>query len=93
MIKGLGDFVALAWVVLALIAFGLSLVAFIRLFAQAHKRADRREAIRRVLNIKPRADQEWPNNSREADVIAGGAAIGVVLFSVALVWLFVTLRR
>jgi hypothetical protein len=69
--------------------FLLMAIAFGRLFRQAWRMPSRRQALWRVLNVQPRRDTEWPNGTREADLIAIGAFCGVVFFGsllALLVW-------
>ena len=65
---------------IGLSGFFLMAFAFFRLFRRAWKSPDRRAMVWKVINVKPRASADWPNNSREADWIGCGAGIGLLFF-------------
>lgn len=51
---------------------------------------DRWKMVWKVVNIQPRRNQDWPNATKEADLIGCGAGIGLIFFLslAAIVFLF-----
>jgi hypothetical protein len=64
--------------------FLLMALAFGRLFRQAWRMPARPQALWRVICVQPGRDTEWPNGTREADLIAVGALFAVVFFGMLL---------
>jgi hypothetical protein len=75
---------------LGLAGFLLMAYAFGRLFRQAWRMSDRWKMVWKVVNIQPRRNQDWPNATKEADLIGCGAGIGLIFFLLlaAIVFLF-----
>lgn len=69
-----------AWIAFGLIAFLTMATGFARLFRTAWKSHDRKAMLKKVVNVSPRRNQEWPNKTKEADMIAFGALLGFVFF-------------
>lgn len=80
MSREVGNILGYALMAVGLLGFLIMAVAFGRLFRVAWRSLDRKAQIKRVLTIQPRKNQEWPNNTREADMIGCGAGLGVFFF-------------
>jgi hypothetical protein len=75
---------AVEWALLGFVTTGflLMVLAFGLLFRRAWQSGERRAAVRKVLFVQPCKNEDWPNGSREADLIALGAFFGVLSFCI-----------
>jgi len=78
--RDLSNALGYAWLAFGLIAFLTTAIGFARLFRIAWKSDERKTMMKRVLNVSPRRNREWPNNTKEADRIAMGALLGFIFF-------------
>lgn len=83
MIKQPLDLVVWIWMALNFVGLGYFVAGFSRLFVQAWKMPNRRTAVWKVVNIKPRRNAEWPNSTPEADLIVRGATLMLPLWIIA----------
>ena len=69
-----------AWIAFGLIAFLTMAPGFARLLRNAWKSHARKAMLKKVVNVSPRRNPEWPNNTKEADMIAFCALLGFIFF-------------
>lgn len=80
-VSELRNALAVLWISIGLIGFGLFLVAYFRLFRQALRMPNRKEALWKVVNVQPRKDPNWPNTSPEAEMIVKGAMTSLLFIA------------